>query len=168
MEALRQLAITDDKDLDGKLGDVVLASPDIDIDVFKGQRERYGKPRRPFAVLASRRDRALDISSWIAGDKPRLGDYLDASDMRDYGVVVIDLSKARQGDTFGHTTFADNATLIGLLGKGLNEEDARALGRNATVTARINHLAAGIRRTAASTADIVVTTPLELLGTLGR
>ena len=34
MEALRQLAITDDRDLDGRLGDVLLASPDIDVDVF--------------------------------------------------------------------------------------------------------------------------------------
>ena len=47
MEALRQLAITGDRDLGGKLGDVVLASPDIDVDVFKSQMRRYGKPTKP-------------------------------------------------------------------------------------------------------------------------
>ena len=56
MEALRQLAITGDRDLDGKLGDVVLASPDIDVDVFKSQMRRYGKPEKPFILLLSADD----------------------------------------------------------------------------------------------------------------
>jgi len=166
MEALRQLAITKDKDLSGKLGDVVLASPDLDVDVFKSQMERYGKPKHPFIVLASKDDRALDISSWIAGDKPRLGDYLNAKDIVSYGVIVVDLSKVKPGDELGHTTFADNANVIKLLGQGLNEEDARALGRNADVTSRVNRFAQGIGQSLSSAADIVITTPLEVL-TLG-
>ena len=48
METLRQLAIAGNRDLDGKLGYVVLASPDIDVDIFKKQMKRYGKPDRPF------------------------------------------------------------------------------------------------------------------------
>nr|WP_245260573.1 alpha/beta hydrolase [Mesorhizobium sp. L2C054A000] len=71
MEALRQLAITGDRDLDGKLGRVVLASPDIDVDVFKKQMIRYGKPDRPFVILLSADDRALRLSSLLSGDKPR-------------------------------------------------------------------------------------------------
>ena len=59
METLRQLAITGDRDLGGKLGDVVLASPDIDVDVFKSQMRRYGKPDKPFILLLSDDDRAL-------------------------------------------------------------------------------------------------------------
>lgn len=163
MEALRQLAITKDKDLSGKLGDVVLASPDIDVDVFKSQMERYGKPKHPFIVLASKEDQALDISSWIAGDKPRLGDYLNAKDIVNYGVIVVDLSKVKPGDELGHTTFADNPNVIKLLGQGLNEEDARALGRNSDVTSRVNRFAQGISQSVASAAAIVVTTPLEVL-----
>lgn len=166
MEALRQLAITKDKDLSGKLGDVVLASPDLDVDVFKSQMERYGKPKHPFIVLASREDQALDISSWIAGNKPRLGDYLNAKDIVNYGVIVVDLSKVKPGDELDHTTFADNPNVIRLLGQGLNEEDARALGRNTDVTSRVNRFAQGLSQSVASAADIVVTTPLEVL-TLG-
>ena len=37
MEALRQEAISGDRDLDGHLGEVMLASPDIDMDVFAAQ-----------------------------------------------------------------------------------------------------------------------------------
>ncbi|MFE0014705.1 alpha/beta hydrolase [Mesorhizobium sp. NPDC059054] len=166
MEALRQLAITKDKDLSGKLGDVVLASPDLDIDVFKSQMERYGKPKHPFIVLISRKDQALDISSWIAGDKPRLGDYLDAKDIVNYGAIVVDLSKVESGDELDHTTFADNPDVIKLLGKGLNEEDARALGKSSDVTSRVNRFARGLSQSMTSAADIVITTPLEVL-TLG-
>src|SRR5690606_36940194 len=35
MEALRQFALTSDRDIGNSLGDVILASPDIDVDVFK-------------------------------------------------------------------------------------------------------------------------------------
>src|SRR5690606_37574274 len=47
MEALRQLAISEDHKLARSLGDVVLASPDIDVDVFKSQLRRIGRPERP-------------------------------------------------------------------------------------------------------------------------
>ncbi|CAH2403599.1 hypothetical protein MES4922_310003 [Mesorhizobium ventifaucium] len=85
MEALRQLAITGDRDLSDKLGYVILASPDIDVDVFKKQMIRYGKPDKPFAILLSGDDRALRLSSLISGDKPRVGDYGDAADLASYG-----------------------------------------------------------------------------------
>ncbi|RUY10723.1 alpha/beta hydrolase, partial [Mesorhizobium sp. M7A.F.Ca.CA.004.12.1.1] len=77
METLRQMAITGDRDLGGKLGDVVLASPDIDVDVFKSQMRRYGKPDKPFILLLSDDDRALRLSGLIAGSRPRVGDYKD-------------------------------------------------------------------------------------------
>ena len=71
MEALRQMAISGDRDLGGKLGDVVLASPDIDVDVFKSQMRRYGKPDKPFILLLSDDDRALRLSGLIAGSAAR-------------------------------------------------------------------------------------------------
>ena len=64
MEALRQLAITNDRDLDGKLGDVVLASPDIDVDVFKSADAPLRQARPAVHPVASANDRALqDIRS---------------------------------------------------------------------------------------------------------
>ena len=132
MEALRQLAITGDRDLDGKLGDVVLASPDIDVDVFKSQMRRYGKPEKPFILLLSADDRALRLSGIIAGNKPRLGDYKDAADLAEYGVAVVDLSKEKGMDSLNHTKFADNPTLVKLLGQRLREDDGYASDRDVT------------------------------------
>jgi esterase/lipase superfamily enzyme len=119
MEALRQLAITGDRDLGGKLGDVVLASPDIDVDVFKSQMRRYGKPNKPFILLLSDDDRALRLSGLIAGSRPRVGDYKDAADLAAYGVNVVDLSKVKGSDSFNHTKFADNPGLVKMIGQRL-------------------------------------------------
>ncbi len=138
METLRQLAITGDRDLGGKLGDVVLASPDIDVDVFKSQMRRYGKPDKPFILLLSDDDRALRLSGLIAGWKPRVGDYKNASDLADYGVTVVDVSRAKGSDSFNHTKFADNPALVKELGQRLRQDDGFASDRD--VTDRIRQL----------------------------
>ncbi|MGB3387893.1 MAG: alpha/beta hydrolase [Pseudaminobacter sp.] len=162
MEALRQLAITDDRDLHGKLGDVVLASPDIDVDVFKSQMRRYGKPDKPFFLFLSGDDRALELSRIIAGNKPRLGGYKDAADIASLGVTVIDLTNVTAGDRLNHTKFADNPTLIALLGEKLAEDDTLDATRP-QVGDRIGTLAGGITQTITSAAEIVITTPFEVL-----
>ena len=138
MEALRQLAITGDRDLGGKLGDVVLASPDIDVDVFKSQMRRYGKPAKPFILLLSGDDRALKISGMLAGSRPRLGDYSDAVDLANYGVTVVDLSDQKASDKFNHNKFAENPALVKLLGDRLKQDDGFASDRD--VTDRITSL----------------------------
>ncbi|MEQ1942762.1 alpha/beta hydrolase [Mesorhizobium sp. VNQ89] len=140
MEALRQLAITGDRDLSGKLGDVVLASPDIDVDVFRSQMRRYGKPDRPFFLMLSEDDRALRLSGILAGNK-RVGDYKNAADLAELGVVVVDLSKEKSGDSLNHTKFADNPNLVRMLGQRLREDDGYATDRQ--VTDRINMLNQG-------------------------
>ncbi|MFA6153634.1 alpha/beta hydrolase [Mesorhizobium sp.] len=139
METLRQMAISGDRDLGGKLGDVVLASPDIDVDVFKSQMRRYGKPDKPFILLLSDDDRALRLSGLIAGSRPRVGDYKDAADLASYGVTVVDLSKVKGTDSFNHTKFADNPALVKMIGQRLREDDGFASDRE--VTDRISLLA---------------------------
>jgi esterase/lipase superfamily enzyme len=137
METLRQLAIEGDRDLGGKLGDVVLASPDIDVDVFKSQMRRYGKPDKPFIVLLSDDDRALRLSGLLAGSQPRVGDYKNAAgDLTNYGVTVVDLSDAKGVDRLNHTKFANNPELVKLLGQRLREDGGYASDRE--VTDRIN------------------------------
>jgi esterase/lipase superfamily enzyme len=162
MEALRQLAITGDRDLDGRLGDVILASPDIDVDVFKTQMRRYGKPDKPFILFLSGDDRALRVSELIAGNRPRLGGYEDAADIASYGVVAVDLTKVDAGDSLNHAKFADNPTLVTLLGARLREDSSLG-AQDRDVTQRIGRLTGGIGQTLTSAADIVITTPFEVL-----
>ncbi|RWC41704.1 MAG: alpha/beta fold hydrolase [Mesorhizobium sp.] len=161
MEALRQLAITDDRDLGGKLGYVILASPDIDVDVFKKQMIRYGKPDKPFAILLSADDRALKLSSLISGDKPRVGDYGNAADLASYGVSVVDLSQAKGGDRLNHAKFADNPMLVQLLGNRLRAP--AGLASDQPDPAQLNNLGQGLGKAVGSVAEIVITTPFKVL-----
>ena len=130
METLRELAITGDRDLGGKLGDVVLAAPDIDVDVFKSQMRRYGKPDKPFILLLSHHDWVLAFSALLAGSLPRVGDYSNTADLASYGVTVVELSKFKGTDSFNHTEFADNPTLVKMIGQRLREDDDFASGRH--------------------------------------
>jgi esterase/lipase superfamily enzyme len=146
-----------DRNFGGRLGDVVLASPDIDIDVFKSQLRDYGPPDRPFIVVTSARDRALNISGFIAGRR-RAGDYVDAKDMASYGVIVADLSDVGAGGSLNHTTFAENPVIVRMLGARLT--DADALGETESeLTDSITRLAAGVGQTVSSAAAVVITTP---------
>lgn len=161
METLRQLAIGGNRDLGGKLGYVVLASPDIDVDIFKKQMARYGKPDKPFVVLLSADDKALRISGLIAGRQERVGDYSNAQELAALGVTVVDLSATEGGDKLNHAKFADNPVLVQLLGERLRmPESLQATPQQADE--RINQLAGGLGQAAA----VVVTTPLRIF-TLG-
>lgn len=161
MEALRQAAAAGDRDFGGRLGDVILAAPDIDIDVFKSQLRDYGPPDKPFIVVTSARDRALNVSGFIAG-RSRAGDYADARDLASYGVIVADLSNVDAGDGLNHTTFVENPVMVRMLGARL--ADADGLGNSESqLTESITRLAAGVGQTMTSAAAVVITTPAAVL-----
>lgn len=164
LEALRQLAIGGDRDISGRLGDVVLASPDIDIDVFKTQMRRYGQPDKPFYVLVSGDDRALELSSLIAGSRPRVGGYVGAGEaqLASLGVVVVDLSQISAGDSYNHMKFADNPVLVRMLGERLREDDSLGSSER-DITDRVSSLVRGLGQTVTSAAEIIITTPVEVM-----
>ena len=162
MEALRQLAISGDRDLGNRLGDVVLASPDIDVDVFKSQMARYGVPDKPFILFLSSDDRALRISGLIAGSQPRVGDYGDAADLAKLGVVAVDLSQVNSGDRLNHTKFADNPVLIKILGERL-KQNSSLVSSQEEADQRAASLTRGITGTLTSAAEVIITTPLNVI-----
>ncbi len=107
-EALRDLGLKHGA-VSPKIRTVVLASPDIDVDVFKRQVIEMGKTRPRFIVVTSRNDLALRLSRWIAGDVDRLG----GADLRRHipflktlGIEVIDATDTKTDDPSGHNTYA--------------------------------------------------------------
>lgn len=166
MEALRQTVISGEQQVMSSLGDVILASPDIDIDVFKSQMQRIGKQNGQFVVLVSRDDRALQVSSIIAGNRPRVGDYDKDDDLASLGVTVVDISGLSSGDRLNHARFADNPVFIQLLGQRLNDGDA--FGNGDQISERIGGLTRGIGQTLGSAAEIIITTPFEVMSVVVR
>jgi esterase/lipase superfamily enzyme len=112
METLRQIAIDGRSDLMGRIGAVVLISPDLDVDVFRAQAQRIGTLPRPFLIVASPRDRILALSGVLTGQHERLGHLGDASVLADLDVTLVDVSAFSTGT--GHFNLGDSPALISL------------------------------------------------------
>jgi esterase/lipase superfamily enzyme len=119
MEALREMAIAGSPDLNGKLGNVMLAAPDIDLSVFREQIRHLDASH--ISVLISSKDRALSLSSWLAGERPRLGGLDphrggDRVALNKLGVKVYDLSGESTG-LIGHGMYADAPDVVRQIGQ---------------------------------------------------
>lgn len=125
MEALRQAGIAGRADLGGHIGEVMLAAPDIDLDVFKAQMARVGNGAR-VSVFAAADDRALSVSSTLAGSRTRLGaldldnkKHLD--ELLGLNVRVYDLKGTGSADLLRHGTFAEAPAVVKTIGAQLAE-----------------------------------------------
>ena len=123
METLRQIAIRDGR-LPPKIHDVILASPDIDGDVFRRQVSRLGQPRPRLTLFVSRDDKALDLSKMIAGDVERVG-AIDPniepwkSTLEKENVTVFDLTDVKTSDRLAHGKYAADGDVVRLIGSRL-------------------------------------------------
>ncbi|MGO9740278.1 MAG: alpha/beta hydrolase [Roseiarcus sp.] len=131
VEALRQMAIRN-RGLSRKITDIMLASPDIDVDVFRREIAEIEKNDKapPITLFVSQDDRALGLSSLIAGDEPRLGavDPLQQpyrGILEQAGVHVVDLTKLDSDDAINHGKFASS-------------EVVRAIGARLATGQRLN------------------------------
>ena len=107
LESLRQLYARNGDAVTDKIGAVVFASPDIDMDVFSSAVVRIGPLGRKITVVAATNDRALALSGRLAGGVTRVGAAEKAAIER-LGVRVIDASEAGWG-IINHDLFLSNA-----------------------------------------------------------
>lgn len=116
-EALRQLRLTGQDGVIDRLETVVLAAPDIDVDVFRSQMKVIGPLDPPMTVLVAPDDRALKISARLTGSRSRLG----ARDVTDPQVQtlaaanriqVIDISDVSSPDATKHSRFVGLVTVF--------------------------------------------------------
>ncbi len=115
VEALRQLRLAH-KDAVIRRLRIVLAAPDIDVDVFRTQMAVIGPLSPPMTVLVARDDIALSLASFIAGERPRLG-MIDVDDPRIQETAVkakleiVDVSSVKAPDRMNHERYASLAAL---------------------------------------------------------
>jgi len=166
VEALRQMAIRD-RGLPTKIRDVMLASPDIDVDVFRRQIATIdASPRQTqFTIFVSRDDRALRLSSLIARDSTRLG-ALDptkepyASMLKESRVKVIDLTSMSSDDFTNHGKFA-SGEVVEAIGSRLASGQQLNNGGGGVVES-IGALAGGTIGLAAGVATEAISAPTVL------
>jgi esterase/lipase superfamily enzyme len=107
LESLRQLYARYGDTVAGRIGAVVFAAPDIDMDVFSSAIHRIGPLAGKITVIAATNDRALALSGQIAGGMTRVGAAEKAAIER-LGVRVVDASDAGWG-IINHDLFLSNA-----------------------------------------------------------
>lgn len=96
MEALRQLHARYGETAAQKLGAVVFASPDIDMNVFASSVERIGPLAARITVISATNDRALALSRRLAGGITRVG-AAEKKELERLGLRVIDASQQGWG-----------------------------------------------------------------------
>lgn len=119
MEGMVDLAQTGEIDDAGRLRNIILASPDIDMDLFRSQIVELGAVRERMFVLMSEDDKALGFSRRVAGGVPRVG-ASNAQELADLGVVAIDLTDVEDSSSGTHSKFAGSPEVVELLGTALN------------------------------------------------
>ncbi|MGX8014335.1 alpha/beta hydrolase (plasmid) [Mesorhizobium sp. ORM8.1] len=123
MESLRQMGIRDGH-VNSKIHNVILASPDIDIQVFAKQYVEMGSPKPKFTIFVSQDDRALAASSFITGRVARLGGINPSVEpyrtkLEQAGITAIDLTKVQSDDSMNHGKFAESPAIVQLIGQRL-------------------------------------------------
>jgi esterase/lipase superfamily enzyme len=118
MEALRQLYAHHGDTVAERLGAVVFASPDIDMDVFASSVEHIGPIARKITVLTATNDRALAVSRWMAGGMTRVGAAQKAQ-LEQLGLHVIDASQEGWG-VINHDLFLSNGRIRQVIRRALD------------------------------------------------
>ncbi len=124
VEAVRQLSLQRNG-TPRKITNLVLASPDLDIGVFRRQVEDMG-PRRPqITLFVAQSDRALQLSRFLTRGLTRLGAIDPSRDeyMRQIGslsgVTVLDLTALQSNDRINHDLYAQSPAAVRLIGDRL-------------------------------------------------
>lgn len=144
VEAVRQVALQR-HGVPRKISNLILASPDLDVGVFRRQVEDMGAMRPQITIFAAQTDRALRLSQFIARGGARLGG-IDPS-QEDYrraladlsGVTVLDLSALSSGDRTNHALYATRPEAVRLIGdrllRGQKISDVDVAGPTTTIDA---------------------------------
>ncbi len=166
MESLRQMAIRDGHVMP-KLRNVILASPDLDVDVFATQWRSLGPNRPRLTVFVSRSDHALRVSRRLAGNVERLG-QIDPmaepyrSELTNSGIVVIDLTGLQSSNPLNHGKFADNPEVVQLIGQKLIAGQTTS-GSDVSLGERISEFATGVGETLGGAAGVALSGPIAVL-----
>ena len=146
VEALRQMSIRHGR-VFPKIRNIIMAAPDLDVDVFRSQLLQMSAPRPRITIFLSRDDKALALSRWLGGDIDRVG-TVDPdqepyrSKLQEFNIVVINLTRLKVGDPTNHSKFAESPEIVRLIGKRLIEGQEIA-GKDLKLGERISGASVG-------------------------
>lgn len=122
VEALVQASLSGRMDNLSRLDNLMLAAPDIDLDLFKSQLSQINLRDQSLFVFVSADDKALGFSRRISGGVQRVGSA-NAGELADLGVTVIDLSQIEDSSSGTHSKFAGSPEVVQLIGNSLKQDN---------------------------------------------
>ncbi|MBB4196450.1 esterase [Rhodoblastus sphagnicola] len=165
LEALRQMAIRDRK-IAPKIKQVMLAAPDVDVDVFRRQIVEIGENRPPFTLFVSSDDQALRASRKVWGDKPRVGavnPHVEpyATLFHQERITPIDLTDIKTPDSLGHAKFAESPEVVRAIGARL--AGGQSFSEQAGLGGVLANTASGAVATVGSAAGLAISAPFSII-----
>ncbi len=165
IEALRQMAIRNGR-VSPKVTNVMLAAPDVDVDVFRRQMAEIGPNTANLTLFVSQDDRALAVSAKLWG-APRLGavdpeQEPNRSDLASDRINVVDLTKLKTGGDLNHNKFATSPEIVSLIGQRLVEGQTITDSR-VGMSDRIIEATSGAASTIGSAAGLVLSAPAAVV-----
>lgn len=166
LESLRQMAIRNGG-LPPKFKNVMLAAPDVDVDVFRSQIADMGKQHPQFTLFVSRDDRALAVSRRVWGNVARLGSIDPEqepykTELAANKISVVDLTKIKAGDDLHHSKFAESPQIVQLIGARLSDGQTLTDSR-VGLGDRIVAATAGAAAVAGTAAGLAVAAPVAVV-----
>ena len=122
LETLRDIQIGAERSALSRIGAIVLASPDVDMDIFQQAVESLGEQAQKITVISAQNDRALALSSLLAGGK-RAG-MVDRSRLEKLGVRVADASEFG-GRGLNHDLFLSNRDVVQVVRRAMERSRER-------------------------------------------
>jgi esterase/lipase superfamily enzyme len=165
LETLSQMEIRSGR-LPSKIDTVIMAAPDVDVDVFRTQMKSLMNAGPQYILLASQDDLALSVSRRVWGSSVRLG-AVDAaaepyrSELEAAGLMVVDLTEA-EGGGLNHAKYASVPGIAKVLGERLAAGHTLGVPK-ATLGDRIGLATASGAAAVGGAVGLVVTAPLAVI-----
>uniref|UniRef100_A0A9E8CRB7 Alpha/beta hydrolase n=1 Tax=Bosea sp. NBC_00436 TaxID=2969620 RepID=A0A9E8CRB7_9HYPH len=166
LEALRQMAIRNGR-IPAKIANVMLAAPDVDVDVFRSQIADMEGKRPRFTVFVSQDDKALAVSRRVWGSTARLGAIDPEAEpyrtqLAAANIAVLNLSKLRTGDKLNHGKFAESPEVVRLIGSRLIEGQP-ITDSHVGLGDRLIQVTAGAASAVGTAAGLAVSAPIAIV-----
>lgn len=166
LEALRQMAIRNGR-IPPKIKNVMLAAPDVDVDVFRSVFNEIGDKRPNFTMFVSQDDKALKVSKRVWGGVPRIGQVDPTqepyrSEFERNKITVVDLTRLDTSDPLNHGKFAASPLVVQSIGARLAQGQAMTDSR-VGFGEHIVQLTTDAASTVGTAAGLVIAAPVAVV-----
>jgi esterase/lipase superfamily enzyme len=115
METLHTMALSGERAALSRIGAVVLISADLEIDLFRKQAPPVLAAGVPIYLVVSDDDKVLRLSSFLRGERDRLGSIRSTAELGGLDVSVVDVSAIDSDDATGHLKVGTSPELIAFI-----------------------------------------------------